>query len=219
MHRRGPRYASGMDRPTLIYLPARGRAELIRLILAEAELEYDELTVQPGFPGLKGTGRLPFDAVPVWEEPDGFRLAQSAAIASHIAGGHGLRGKTARDAALCEQMLGAYEDVRAEGRRLAQLEPARRPALRKELAEATFPRWAGYFDRWLGDRPHLVGDQLTLADLALWYLVEMLADNGLGAAIERYPRLGAFAERIGDRPRLRAWVSSPRRFPVVRWPS
>ena len=31
-----------MEKPTLIYFPARGRAEVIRLVLAEAGVEYQE---------------------------------------------------------------------------------------------------------------------------------------------------------------------------------
>lgn len=76
----------------LIYFAARGRAELIRLVLAEAGVDYQEHVVGKGTPpvdgrptdfaALKATGTLPFDAVPVWEEPSGLRLAQSGAIAN-----------------------------------------------------------------------------------------------------------------------------------------
>ena len=81
-----------MPKPTLVYFAARGRAELIRLVLAEAGVDYQEHHVGHGTPPvqgrptdfdtLKATPLLPFGAVPVWEEPDGFVLAQSGAIAS-----------------------------------------------------------------------------------------------------------------------------------------
>src|SRR5512133_1020972 len=116
-----------MSKPTLIYFAARGRAELIRLVLAEAGADYQEHPIGRGTPPangrptdfqtLRATPLLPFGAVPVWEEPDGFVLAQSAAIANHVARAHGLQGRTEREAAQCEQMLGAYEDVRAELRK------------------------------------------------------------------------------------------------------
>ena len=111
-----------MSKPTLIYFTTRGRAEVIRLLLAETGVDFQEHPIGKGTPPLNGrptdfaalraTGDLPFDAVPVWEEPSGFRLAQSAAIANHIARAHGLRGETALEEAQCDQLLGAFEDAR-----------------------------------------------------------------------------------------------------------
>src|SRR5258706_10468036 len=117
-----------MSLPTLVYFPVRGRAELIRYVLALAGVEYTEHPIlkdgplQHGrptdFAALKATGELPFDAVPVWEEPDGFRLAQSMAIVRYLGAAHGLAGKNPREFARCDQMIGAQEDVRIELRKL-----------------------------------------------------------------------------------------------------
>jgi len=222
-----------MSKPTLIYFASRGRAELIRLVLAEAGVDYQEFVVGEGTPpvggrptdmaALKATGELPFDAVPVWEEPGGLRLAQSAAIANHIARAHGLRGRGALEEARCDEALGAVDDVRLEMRKVASVAPEQRAAQRAELATATLPRWLRYLDRLLrrneGGQGYLVGQGLTVADLALWYLLEMVADNGFGGALARYPSLVAYAERIGSRPRIAAYRSSPRRPPFAPLPS
>lgn len=214
-----------MTKPTLIYFAGRGRAELIRLVLAEAGVDYDEHHVGRGTPPaggrptdlaeLKAAGVLPFGAVPVWEEPGGLRLAQSAAIANHLARSHGLRGASPLDEARCDELLGAVDDVRAELRKLAVAGPAERENLRRDLQEKVLPRWLGDIERLV--KPRLdaggfaVGGSLTVADLALWYLLEMVQDNGFGAAAERCPALLAFFDRIGARPRIAAYVSSPRR--------
>lgn len=222
-----------MSKPTLIYFAARGRAELIRLVLAEAGVDYQEHPVGKGTPpvdgrptdlgALKATGALPFDAVPVWEEPGGLRLAQSAAIANHIARAHGLRGRNAIEEAQCDQLLGAVDDVRLELRKLVTVAAEQRPALRAELTSSTLPRWLGYLDRLLakngGGAGYVVGDSVTVADLALWYLLEMIRDNGLGGGLERYPALAAFAERIGKRPRIAAYLKGARRPPFVPLPA
>ncbi|HEX7488251.1 MAG TPA: glutathione S-transferase family protein, partial [Anaeromyxobacteraceae bacterium] len=63
------------------------------------------------------------------------------------------------------------------------------------------------------------GSSVTVADLALWYLLEMIRDNGLGGSLERYPALVAFAERIGKRPRIAAYVKGARRPPFVPLPT
>ena len=56
-----------------------------------------------------------------------------------------------------------------------------------------------------------VGEGPTVADLALYYLVELARDNGFGEAVDRYPALAAFAQRIASRPRIAAYLASPRR--------
>ncbi len=219
------RYNMAMTKPTLIYFPARGRAELIRLVLAEAGVEYDEHHVGRGTPPahgrptdlaeLKATGVLPFGAVPVWEEPGGLRLAQSAAIANHLARGHGLRGGSPLEEARCDELLGCVDDVRLELRKIHLAAADRRAAVREEILSTVLPRWLGDLERHL--RPSLdatgfaVSGSLTVADLALWYLLELVQDNGLGAALETCPALRAFAGRIASRPRMAAYLSSPRR--------
>jgi glutathione S-transferase len=222
-----------MSKPTLFYFPSRGRAELIRLVLAEAGVDYQEHPIGKGTPpvdgrptdftALKATPLLPFGAAPVWEESDGFILAQSAAIASHLARIHGLRGKTPREAAQCDQLLGAFDDVRLELRKVATAAPEGRAAQRELLASQFLPRWFGYFDRLLkangGGSGWLVGDSFTIADLALWYLIESCQENGFGAALAATPALVAYAARVVQRPRLAAYLASPRRHPFVPLPT
>jgi glutathione S-transferase len=221
-----------MNQPTLIYFPTRGRAELIRVVLAAAGVDYHEHPVKKGAPPengrptdfqqLKDSGELPFQAVPVWIEPDGFHLAQSGAIARYLAAGHGLYGAGPREAALCEQMLGAYDDVRGEVRKLAALtSPEARAALVEELSTHFLPRWMGYLDRLVGQRegqPYLVGDALSIADLSLWYLLEQMVDNGYGATFAPRQPLAAWYARMSDHPRIKVWVKSPRRWPFVPLP-
>jgi glutathione S-transferase len=222
-----------MTKPTLVYFPSRGRAELIRLVLAEAGVDYQEHPIGRGTPplngrptdfqALKATPLLPFGGAPVWEEPDGFVLAQSGAIASHLARSHGLQGKTPREAAQCDQALGAFDDVRAELRKLATVAAGERGTQREQLASQFLPRWFGYFDRLLranrGGAGGLVGESLTVADLALWYLIELCQENGFGGAVAAYPALVAFEARIRQRPRIAAYLKSPGRHPFVPLPA
>jgi glutathione S-transferase len=218
-----------MPKPVLLYFPGRGRAEVIRLLLAEAGVEWDEHHVGHGTPpaggrptdlaALKAAGVLPFGAVPMWEEPDGFRLAQSAAILAHLARRHGLRGAGLVEEARCDELLGAVDDVRAELRKLAMAPAGERPAVRAELLSRTLPRWLSDLERLLAPRlaatGFAVGAALTAADLALYYLLELLQDNDLAAPLAECPALSAFARRIASRPRLAAYLASPRRPPFT----
>ena len=207
-----------MIKPTLTYFASRGRAELIRLVCAEAGIDWSEQEVAREH---LRTDKLRFGAVPLWEEPDGFKLAQSLAIVGYLATTHGLAGKTPREAAQVNQTLGAYDDVRTEMRKLAVVEADQRAAVRQGLASEFLPRWLGYLDRVLASnrdgQGFVVGDSLTVADLALWYLLELIVDNGF-TALETYPRLIAYAERIGKRPRLAEYLRSAKRFPFAPLP-
>ncbi len=221
-----------MAKPTLVYFPARGRAEVLRLALAEAGVDWEEHPVGRGTPpvdgrptdfaALKASGDLPFEAVPVWEEPGGFRLAQSVAILNHVGRTHGLRGRTPLEEARVDEWLGAVEDVRAELRKLTATPAEQRRALRAELGASTLPRWFGWMDRLLrtnrGGAGFTVGEGITVADLALYYLLELVRDTGLGDAIDRYPALAGLEKRIASRPHIAAYLASPRRPPFTSLP-
>jgi glutathione S-transferase len=221
-----------MSKPTLLYFPSRGRAEVIRLVLAEAGVDYAEHPVGKGTPpvggratdlaDLKASGAAPFGAVPVWEEPGGLRLAQSAAIANHLARRHGLRGATPLERARCDELLGAVDDVRLELRKLATCPAGERPALRAELLGTTLPRWLGSLEAYLAPAlaagGYSVGSAITVGDLALWYLLELIQDNGLGESLARCPQLLGFFGRVAARPRIAAWLASPARHPFTPLP-
>jgi len=65
--------------PRLVYFSSRGLTEPIRLVLAEAGVEYEDVGVglynpanQPQeFIKLKQSGKLDWDSLPLWEEEDG----------------------------------------------------------------------------------------------------------------------------------------------------
>lgn len=211
-----------MSLPKLVYFRSRGRAEVIRLALAEAQVAYEEENfVDAEFPALKASGRLPFLAVPVWEE-NGETLAQSAAILNHIGRAHGLRGKSARDEAKIDEALGAVEDVRIELRKLMHAEPAKRADLRAQLLQTTLPRWFALLEKLLaanhGGQGFIAADAFSVADCALWYLLEMSVDNGFGAALADCPKLQAFSKRIAARPNIAAYLASPRRHAFIPLP-
>ena len=218
--------------PLLIYFRVRGRAEVVRLLLAEAGVAYREHPVAQGtepkdglptdFAELKATGMLPFNAVPFWEDADGFRLAQSLAIAGHIARRHGLFGKSGQDVSLIEQALGGVEDARLEVRRIVTCAPEQRASIREDVAKNGVPRWYGHFQRLIerngSAEGFLAGDALSVADFALWYWMEMVRDNNLGASLVEFRALSAFFDRIAARPRIAAYLASPARAPFLALP-
>jgi glutathione S-transferase len=60
---------------------------------------------------------------------------------------------------------------------------------------------------------------VTAGDLALWYPIEMARDNGLDGPLADCPRLNAWFERVAARPKIAAYLKSPKRFPVFKLPA
>lgn len=217
-----------MTLPILSYFSSRGRAEIIRLVCAETGVAYTErhlgvyhpVNKTPEFEALKATGVLPFGAVPLWEEPDGVRLAQTDAIVRHLARTHGLYGRSAHEAARCDMVFAGIDDLRVEIRKLIPVEEAKRAALREELAARTIPRWLAYFESLLAANGTgmIIGSDLSFPDIALFLLFETIRDNDFGGAYARVPRLAEHAARIAVRPGIARHIASPTRFPVQLLP-
>jgi glutathione S-transferase len=98
-----------------------------------------------------------------------------------------------------------YEDQKKEAKRRAE-----------DFTGKRIPKFLGYFERVLGGRSYLVGDQLTYADLSLFQVTEGLRyafPRALGRFGDQYPGLAALRDRIASRPRIAAYLASPRRLP------
>jgi glutathione S-transferase len=218
-----------MALPRLIYFSSRGRAELIRLLLAEAGVEYEEEGVGPyhstnksqEFRALKDSGKLPFDALPLWQEPDGFTLAQSEAIVRYLARKHGRYGADLRESALCDMVMEGVKDLISDVSKIWSVEPGKRAELRARLDQEIVPHWLGALERIVARNPSgfAAGNAVTCADLALFLLVERLTGYGLATGLTTCPKMVALAERVRSLPRVAAYLSNPARYPLQLLPA
>lgn len=101
-----------------------------------------------------------------------------------------------------------YEDQREEARRRAA-----------DFIASRAPKYLGYFERVLernssGDS-YLVGARRSYADLSLFQVVAGLRyayPRAMARLEKKHPRIVALHDRIAERPRIRAYVSSDRRI-------
>ena len=208
--------------PRLTYFSSRGLAELTRLLLSDAGVAWEAVSLgawnpadQPAaFRALQASGRLPFNAVPLWEEDDGTVVVQSDAIVRHIARTRDRCGDSPAATARADMIHEAVKDVRAELRRLHGQPDDARPAIRERLQTAVLPRWIVHFSALLQPGP-FTGPVFTWADLSLWLLLEALQDNGF-TGWQADPALAAFDAAVQARPGVAAHIHSPARFPVQR---
>jgi glutathione S-transferase len=102
-----------------------------------------------------------------------------------------------------------YEDQKREAKHYAEY-------FRKERV----PKYFGYFETVLARNPkgsrHLVGARLTYADLSLFEIVAGMRyafPKLMKRQEKKVPLVAALADRVAERPRVAAYLSSKRRLP------
>jgi glutathione S-transferase len=220
----------------LYYWPTiQGRAEFVRLVMEEGRAPYVDIARGSG----KGVGisammRLlaghaetpPF--APPFLKAGRFLIGQTANILQFLGPRHGIAAKTEAGRLWTHQLqltiadfvveihdthhpvAGSlyYEDQKKEARRRAA-----------DFVKNRMPKFLGYFEKVLAQnasgKRHLVGTQLSYADLSMFQVMAGLNyafPNAMRTAARQYPQLFALHARIQDRPRIAAYLASPRRI-------
>lgn len=211
----------------------QGRGEFIRLALEEAGADYVDVAREKGNGALMKLWEDRKTETPAFAPPflvDGKRLlAQSASILLHLGGRHGLAPKTEAGRLWVNQIqltiadlvveahdthhpLGAhlyYEDQKPEAKRRADWFRGER-----------LGKFLGWFEAILARNPKgpkfLVGARLSYADLSLFQAVEGLRyafPEAMARAEAEVPKVVALHDRVAARPRIKAYLASPRRIP------
>jgi glutathione S-transferase len=191
-----------------IYGIARTRAFRALWIAKELGLDYEHVPVeigaagarQPGYLAINPNGRLP--AI----DDGGFVLWESLAITLYLAKKHGrLYPATLEGEAKAWQWsLWAVQEVdrgvNIWSLHAIRLPPEDRDAARREEALRVIAPPVGVLEQTLADRPYLLGDEFTVADLNVAAVISRAIDMDLSAT----PRLGDWLRRCLDRPAARA---------------
>jgi glutathione S-transferase len=218
----------------LYYWPEiQGRGEFVRLALEEAAAPYRDVAREDGVPALlqllqdDAVERPPF--APPFLKAGRRLIGETSNILFFLGGRHGLAPKDEGGRLWTQQLQLTLADFIVEAHDAHHpigsglyYEEQKEESLRRsaEFRRARLPKYLGYFERVLernpkGDR-HLVGARATYADLSLFQVMEGL-DYAFPRAMKRlarrHPRLVALKKRVAERPRIRAYLASPRRIP------
>jgi glutathione S-transferase len=208
----------------LYYWPSiQGRGEFIRLVLEDAGAAYVEVARRPkGMQAMmrmiesRAVKRPPF--APPFLRAGELLIAQTALIVHWLAPRLGLAPKNEAARLWLHQQqltisdwlvevhdthhpLGSglyYEDQKAESVRRA-----------RDFREHRLPKFMEYFERL--ERAKAI----TYVELSLFQMVEGLRyafPRAMQALEPQYPRLVALHDRVGERPRLAAYIASRRRI-------
>jgi glutathione S-transferase len=221
----------------LYYWPsAQGRGEFVRLSLEEGGAPYRDVARESG----KGAGiaammgllagreeRAPF--APPFLKAGRLLIGQTANILQFLGPRLGMAPKSEAGRLWTHQLQLTiadflveihdthhpvagnlyYEDQKKEARRRAA-----------DFVKNRMPKYLGYFEDVLtqnaAGKRFMVGAYLSYADLSVFQVIAGLRyafPRAMRKASRRYPRLIALHSRIQDRPRISAYLASPRRIP------
>ena len=220
----------------LYYQPSiQGRGEFIRLALEEAGADYVDVARDPNFgrPGIMKFMEDPTLDHPPFAPPflkaGKLLISQTANVLQFLAPRHNLVPKNAAGRLWAHQLQLTiadwlyetgqthhpianalyYEDQTAEAKKRAAHFTANR-----------IPKFLGYFERILNRNAKggdfVFGKKLSYVDLSLFQMIEGLRyafPRSMTRLEPQHPRLIALHDRVLARPRIAAYLASPRRLP------
>jgi glutathione S-transferase len=221
----------------LYYWPTiQGRGEFVRLALEEAGAKYRDVARESGTGA--GVGALvgllegrkiykPAFAPPLLKAGR-LLISQTANILQFLGGRHGLAPADEAGRYWVQGLQLTVTDFVAEVHdthhpiasglyyREQKKEARRRSA---DFLENRLPKYLSYFEGVLARNPrgdrYAVGARLTYVDLSLFQIVAGLRyafPRAMSAGARRYRRLYSLHARIEQRPRIAAYLASPRRI-------
>lgn len=217
----------------LYYWPEiQGRGEFVRLALEEAGASYVDVARRSGgedrLVALLGSKRLdcpPY--APPFLKVGRLLIAQTANILQYLGPRHGLSPKNEQGRLWIHQLqltiADFVEEVHNTHHPIASAlyyEQQRKEAKRysREFWQRRPQKYLGYFERVLerSGGPWLPGRRISYADLSLFQVVEGMRyafPKHMRRMEPKVPRVIAVHDAVSERPRIAAYLGSPRRIP------
>eukprot|EP00735_Rhodelphis_limneticus_P002036 TRINITY_DN12775_c0_g1::TRINITY_DN12775_c0_g1_i1::g.28637::m.28637 TRINITY_DN12775_c0_g1::TRINITY_DN12775_c0_g1_i1::g.28637 ORF type:complete len:234 (+),score=55.94,sp/P81942/GSTP1_BUFBU/36.45/2e-30,GST_C/PF00043.20/2e-12,GST_N/PF02798.15/2.7e-10,GST_C_3/PF14497.1/2.3e-07,GST_C_2/PF13410.1/0.0038 TRINITY_DN12775_c0_g1_i1:54-704(+) len=194
---------------TVHYFPGRGRAEQLRLALAESGAEWKNNNFTDLMKA-RETLNLAWGSLPCLEDPQGHHMVQSGASLRLLGKLFNMYPSNPCDQYKVDSLIDACEDARIASYRGNPNFGATDADL-KAFLEIGVPRWLGNFEKFLSSnndgQGFFVTENITVADIAVFALLDSCKSLVPGS-VDKYPKLSAFFNRIASRPRIAAYLSS-----------
>jgi glutathione S-transferase len=221
----------------LYYWPSiQGRGEFVRLALEEGRARYRDVARESGKgAGIQAMMRVlnaraelrPF--APPFLKAGRLLIGETANILQFLGPRLGIAPRAQAGRLWAHQLQLTIADFVAEIHDTHHpvasglyFEDQKKEAHRKaaDFLKNRMPKFLGYFEKVLAQngagKRYMLGAQLTYVDLSIFQLIAGLNfafPYAMANASRKYPRLLALHSRIRDRPRIAAYLASPRRIP------
>jgi glutathione S-transferase len=190
-----------------------GRGEPARLALACGGIDFEDHRIpRNDWPTFKA--QMPFHAIPVLEV-DGKVLTQSNTINRYVGKLAGLYPDDPWQAALCDEVMDAVEDVGHKIVATFFMADEEKKAAREALAQGPIPLYLKRLNSFLKERggEYFADGRLTVADLKVFVWIRQLRSGILdhipAAIVDQHaPLLVQHFARVNDTPNIRAYYSN-----------
>jgi glutathione S-transferase len=223
----------------LYYWPTiQGRGEFVRLALEEAGADYVDVARREGKRGVpammkliegRGIARPPF--APPFLKAGKLVIAQTANILFYLGPRLGLAPREEAGRLWVHQLQLTITDLVVlihsthhpiTGYLYYEEQRAAAKLATKYFWRYRLPKFMRYFERVLqkSGGPCVLGRKLSYVDLSLFQIVEGLRyafPKRMKRFERKVPLLVALHERVAKRPRIAAYLASPRRIPFSQW--
>jgi glutathione S-transferase len=217
----------------LYYWPSiQGRGEFVRLALEEAGADYVDVARESkkgmrAMDSLMENGERPPFAPPFLKDGEVI-IGQTAAILLYLGEKHDLAPKDEAGRLWTHQIQLTIADFVLEAHDTHHpiasglyYEDQKEEAVRRseDFRNNRVPKYFDWFETILARNPagpkHLVGDKITYADLSLFQVVAGLTyafPKLMKRELRNYPKIAALHDAVAKRPRIKAYLASPRRI-------
>jgi len=194
------------------------RAEVARLPLFMSNIEFEDFRITSDDNRyLKENGKLkdgtiiPFRQLPVLVAK-GQSIAQTGAIARICGKLSGMYPKDMIEAGRVDQIIDTVTDINELlNPSMRENNPAIKKQMRIELSNGTLPKYFGCLEEILeaNNSGWFVGDDMTIADIAVWSLIGWIAQGVLDDIPTDLPksfeRLTHLYNQISQKPKVQEW--------------
>jgi glutathione S-transferase len=197
------------DRFTLTYFDSRGRAEQIRLLLAECGAQYtDKRVTSKQWKETSMSNSTPLGVLPILEH-SGRVVGESIAIMVYLAKIYERWPMKPETEAIAVMILTATDDLRHVASDVKFASDEQRGAKTDKLVTYLRSRLP-HFEKLLEQDGFFTSGRLTAADISFWDVLDQIAEESPAAAqvISSFDQIQLFRARISQIPRIARYLSS-----------
>ncbi|XP_065898847.1 glutathione S-transferase-like [Dysidea avara] len=190
----------------LYYFNARGAAEPIRIIFAQAEVKYEDFRFEPEDWGKKYKAEMPFGRAPDLDV-DGTVIAGCMNILRYLGITFGMAGNNELDNAVLGGSSDYLSDIAASMNKAVFAKDDEKAEKIAEFKEKTVPQMFGVLQKHVKNGHFIGSEKLSWVDIQGYYLLDKIANN-LGVNLADYPVLQKFHDDVAALPNIKKWLES-----------